>query len=354
MSKIRLFPSGQEIDCPPEDTVLFALEAAGYALPNNCRAGACGECKVKVRQGRFDQGFVLDMALSQEDRAQGFGLMCMAKPLDDVLEIEWGTQDAQPKLFPPRQNIPFIVVDRVPRTPSIMELRLRPVGEPMRFWPGQYIMMGAEAHGIPSRSYSIANAPRQSGEITLQIARVDDGVTSRWIHDDLHEGTRVEISGPYGTFIGDPGVETPILCLAAGSGLAPLLALTDAALRRGFSYPVTILFSARTRADVYDLGLMEYWQEKYRNFKYLYTLTREKGEALEGRIPDILAKIVPDLSAHSVFIAGSPEFVEACVAKVKSLGAMPARIYSEGYFGQHKPEMLSGDRYTQSPHGSAE
>jgi CDP-4-dehydro-6-deoxyglucose reductase len=51
-------------------TVLMALEKAGYALPNNCRAGACGECKVKVTSGQFDQGMVLDMALSQEERAR--------------------------------------------------------------------------------------------------------------------------------------------------------------------------------------------------------------------------------------------------------------------------------------------
>ena len=44
-------------------------------MPNNCRAGACGECKTKVLDGAFDQGMVLDMALSQEDRANGYGLM---------------------------------------------------------------------------------------------------------------------------------------------------------------------------------------------------------------------------------------------------------------------------------------
>ncbi len=348
MTIIRLYPSGQEIECPPGETVLSALEASGYALPNNCRAGACGECKVKVRTGRFDQGFVLDMALSQDERQQGFGLMCMAKPLGDVLEIEWGTQDARPKLFPPQQNVPFIVVDRVPRTQSIIELRLRPVGAPLRYWPGQYVMLGDEANGIPARSYSIANAPRQSGEIILQVARVDDGVTSRWIHDHLAEGARVKISGPYGTFIGDPGVEMPVLCLAAGSGLAPILALADAALRRGFSYPVTILFSARTRKDVYDLGLMEYWREKYPNFRFLYTLTREEGAELTGRIPDILEQVAPDLSQHSVFIAGSPGFVEACVAKAKSLGASPSVIHTEGYFSQHKPEILPDDQYTKA------
>ena len=97
MPRIILQPSGKSVECASGDTVLMALEKAGYALPNNCRAGACGECKVKVSAGHFDQGMVLDMALSQEERRQGYGLMCMAKPISDELTIEWGTEDAKPK-----------------------------------------------------------------------------------------------------------------------------------------------------------------------------------------------------------------------------------------------------------------
>ena len=59
---------------PSGETVLSALEKQGYALPNNCRAGACGECRIKVLSGEFDQGFIMDMALSQEDRDEGYGL----------------------------------------------------------------------------------------------------------------------------------------------------------------------------------------------------------------------------------------------------------------------------------------
>jgi CDP-4-dehydro-6-deoxyglucose reductase len=119
-SRIRLYPSGHEVECKAGETVLSALEQAGYALPNNCRAGACGECKIRVRSGAFDQGMVLDMALSQEDRAEGYGLMCMAKPTAGVLEIEWGTDDAQPKLFPPREDVSFLVVDLFRRTSRIL------------------------------------------------------------------------------------------------------------------------------------------------------------------------------------------------------------------------------------------
>jgi len=341
MTTIRLHPSGRTVECQSGDTVLGALERAGYALPNNCRAGACGECKVKVLSGNFDQGMVLDMALDPEERKQGFGLMCMAKPLSDELVIEWGTDDAKPKLFPPRENQLYVVTDRIMRTSRIVELHLRPLGQVMRFWPGQYVMLGDKDAGVPARCYSIANAPRHDGEITLQITRVDGGPTSQWVHDSVQIGRQVKIAGPYGTFIGDPSVETPVLCLAAGSGLAPIFALAEAALRRGYKQPVTLMFSARTRADLYDSGLMAWWQAKHRKFRYLPTLTREtearSGEML-GRIPALLPGLFQDLSGHSIFVAGSPEFTADCVAAVKALGAKAEMIHSEGFFGQAQPQ----------------
>lgn len=344
MSRIRLLPSGREVECPDGETVLSALEKAGYALPNNCRAGACGECKVKVTSGQFDQGMVLDMALSQAERKDGFGLMCMAKPLSELLEIEWGTDDAKPKLFPPRENMLFVVVDKFPRTPRITEFVLKPVGKPMRFWPGQYLVLGDESRGAPPRCYSIANAPKPDGEINLHITRVDDGATSRWLHDSVQVGDFIKVSGAYGTFIGDPSVDTPVLCLAAGSGLAPIMSLADAALRRGYNQPVTLVFSGKTKEDIYCQGSMALWQARNRRFRFVPTLTQEKHDGLMGRIPAVLPGLFQDLSNHSIFIAGSPDFVEACVTAVKALGAKADQIHSEGYFPQHKPEQPPADR----------
>lgn len=326
------------IECQYGDTVLTAVERAGYALPNNCRAGACGECKVKVLHGEFDQGMVLDMALSPEERAQGFGLMCMAKPLSDELVIEWGTQDAKPKLFPPRENMLHVVTDKIMRTPRIAEFHLRPLGNTVRYWPGQYVMLGDASAGAPPRCYSIASAPRPDGEIQLHITRDENGSTSRWLHDKVNVGDMLKVSGPYGTFIGDPSVETPVLCLASGSGLAPILSLTEAALRRGFKQPVRLMFSARTADDVYMQGMMAYLQSKHRRFKFMPTLTRETRDGfLHGRIPDILPAQFPDLSGYSVFIAGSPAFVEDCKAAAKRLGAKDALLHTEGYFPQQQP-----------------
>lgn len=345
MPTIILEPSKKAVECGSSETVLSALEKAGYALPNNCRAGACGECKVKVVGGSFDQGMVLDMALSPEERAQGYGLMCMAKPISDELMIEWGTEDAKPKLFPPKENALFVVVDKQRIADRVVELKIRAVGPPLRYWPGQYITIGDERADIPARAYSMANAPGNVSELVLQVSRDEKGKTSRWIHDDLKVGESIKISGPYGTFIGDPSVDTPVLCLAAGTGLAPIMSLAEAALRRGFRKPVMIVISQRTQADVYGLGMLSWWRLKHRNFDYKITLTRETAEGyLHGRVPAILPTLFTDLSKHSIFIAGSPEFTDACEAVVKSLGAQDELIHTEGFYNQQKPEIPREDQ----------
>ncbi|MGB0452903.1 MAG: FAD-binding oxidoreductase, partial [Bacteriovoracaceae bacterium] len=299
-----------------------------YALPNNCRAGACGECKVRVNSGKFDQGFILDMALPAEERDQGFGLMCMAKPLEDIIEIEWGTEDNKPKLFPPEENRLYIVTEKYMVSSNIAKLKLKGLGKPMRFWPGQYVMMGD-----PKRCYSIANTPNHDNLLELLITKKEDGQTSKWVHEELQEGSLVKLDGPYGTFIGDPTVDTPVLCLAAGSGLAPIKSLATAALTRGgFKKPATILFSAKTKKDLIELGHFSYLGKKYRNFKFHYTLTQEHNPGqLEGRLTDIIEEKYKDLSSTSIYIAGGKSFVDDCVQKVKELGAKDELVHREQF-----------------------
>lgn len=340
--QIRLSPSGKTVAVESGDTVLSALERVGYALPNNCRAGACGECKTRVLCGEFDQGMVLSMALSRADRDEGWGLMCMATPISAELEIEFGTEDAKPLLFPPRTDVPFVVVDRIERTPSIAEFRLRPRGDALRYWPGQYVQLsrpgggGAGSNGSAKRCYSIANAPRPDGEVTLLVTRVEGGATSGWLHDDVRAGDTVMLDGPFGTFLGDPATETPVVCLASGSGLAPILALADAALRRGFPHPVTLVFSARSEADVLDPGLFAWWSAVHPNFRAIVTYTGDAppdGERT-GRVPAILGELFESLAETSVFIAGNPDFVDETEAAARALGAADPLVHTEGFTAQ--------------------
>jgi CDP-4-dehydro-6-deoxyglucose reductase len=115
----------------------------------------------------------------------------------------------------------------------ITRLLLRPAGVPLRYQPGQYVLLGDPDGELVVRSYSIANAPRRDGLISLLVTLVTGGQLSGWVHDVLRPGGRVLLLyGPYGSFTasGEPG---PVLLLAGGSGLAPVRALAQAALRPG-------------------------------------------------------------------------------------------------------------------------
>jgi CDP-4-dehydro-6-deoxyglucose reductase len=251
----------------------------------------------------------------------------MAKPISDELTIEWGTEDARPKLFPPREDALFVVTDKRSVAERVVELRLRPVGQPIRYWPGQYVTLGNPRADIPARAYSISNAPRPDGELVLQVARADGGVTSNWIHDSWASARASRCPAPTApssaTRRGHPGAVP-----RRRHRPRPILALTEAALRRGFRKPVTLLFSARSEADVYSQGLMAWWRTKHRA-----STTRSPSPAKPRRLPGRTrrcgaARALPDLSKHTVFAAGSPAFVDTCVATVRPSaqpGAHPHR-----------------------------
>jgi CDP-4-dehydro-6-deoxyglucose reductase len=240
---------------------------------------------------------------------------------------------AEPLTF----DAPYEVVtcDRV--TPTIAELSLRPLGERLNYLPGEYVLLEDDGHAIPPRSYSIANAPRPNATVSLLVTRVPGRATSAWVHERLHVGEIVRLSGPYGTFVDDPIAATPAVLLAAGSGLAPIRALLEAALIAGRRRDLTLIFSARCEADLIDRDRFAAWQATHARFRFIGTLTRGTGPPHHGRIPAMLPSLFADLSDHDVFIAGAPRFVRACAVAADALGAARARIHTEAFFAERLP-----------------
>jgi CDP-4-dehydro-6-deoxyglucose reductase len=130
------------------------------------------------------------------------------------------------------QEEPFAVSAVERCTPTIVEVRLQTAVRRLEFLPGQYALVEDCEHAVPPRSYSIANAPRSDGALSLLVTRVEGGATSGWLQD-LCPRTHVAVSGPYGTFTDEPSATAPALMLGGGSGLAPLRALLQSALDSG-------------------------------------------------------------------------------------------------------------------------
>lgn len=231
----------------------------------------------------------------------------------------------------------YRVQSSVAVTPVIRELRLTPLGNRLAFRAGQYVLLGDVDWRVPQRSYSVANAPREDGSISLLVTLVQDGPTSTWAHG-LRSGDGVLLEGPFGTFVGADDRTGPALLLGAGSGLAPVRALAEALLERVPQRPVTLLFSCRTRADRIDHERFEQWQRERRDFRYLCTLTRDATAPLHARLPVLLADCVGrDLSGWEVFASGPPGFVVGCAAAAQALGALATDVRTEEFFTDPQP-----------------
>jgi CDP-4-dehydro-6-deoxyglucose reductase, E3 len=237
---------------------------------------------------------------------------------------------------PPREDVEYTVEAVRQWTPVIAELVLRPAGEAIDYQPGQYVLVGDVGYQRPVRSYSLATAPRSDGVVGLLVTRVPGGELSTWLHG-LHVGDELLFSGPYGSFVDDLDQPGPRLYLAGGSGLAPVRAIIEAGLARPNPASMTLLFSVRTDGDLIDHERICRWEREHPAFHYLRTLTRQPGPPPVGHVPDVLSALVPPLTEHRVFVAGSSGFVAAGAHAARRQGAAAARLFTEEFFVEPRP-----------------
>jgi CDP-4-dehydro-6-deoxyglucose reductase, E3 len=340
--RVTVANTGQSFECPAGELILDAGLTAGLSLPHNCRGGACGTCKSTVLEGAVDHGWVMSFAISDEEKAAGKCLICQSKPLTPTLVIRTdGTINASETAPPAPIEAIATVLAAEPVTPSIRRLVLALAPDiQFRYRAGMHVELRTPGIAKP-RTYSIATAPDDQGLppdglLEFFVTRHEGGQASGWLHGPERLGSPVRIHGPYGTFRLPEGVSGPVLCLAGGSGLAPILAIVRRALASGFARPIRLILSVRDRSEVFALDTLHALTHRFSDFSYTVTLTR--AEAVDpatgwrsGRIPAWLADELPDLSAWHMLAAGPPGFVDASVAKARELGALPERILTDSF-----------------------
>lgn len=337
--RVTVANSGQTFNCPRAELILDAGLEAGIGLPHNCRGGACGTCKSQILEGEVDHGWVMTFAISDDEKAAGKCLICQSRPLTPTLVIRTDNAVAGAEEVPPAPlEARGQLLASEPLTPSIRRLVIAlPAGIRFRYRAGMHVEVRTPGVAKP-RTYSIATAPDDDGLPTdglleFFVTRHDQGQASGWLHRAAL-GAAIDLHGPYGTFGLPKDAAGPVLCLAGGSGLAPLLSIARRALAAGFGHPMTLILSVRDRTEAFALDALHALAHRHANFSYQVTLTRADEAAPGwrlGRIPDWLDKDSPDLAAWHVLAAGPPTFVDACVAKAQALGAAPDRILTDSF-----------------------
>ena len=187
------------------------------------------------------------------------------------------------------------------------------------FQPGQHVSIGAEIDGRRvRRSYSPTVIPRADGRIAITVKRVAGGKLSAYLCDDITVGAWLDIGPAFGEMTLPAQPEAPLLFLAAGSGITPLISMTRALAAGGTPVPLTLLYWARRRDELCFVDELRGLAREHADFDVHFLLTgdaaSEKDES-EGRIDAAqLASFVPDIVQRRVLACGPGDFVEAARA----------------------------------------
>jgi ferredoxin-NADP reductase len=199
------------------------------------------------------------------------------------------------------------------------------------------IRLTAEDGYQAQRSYSIASEPERSGEIDLTIERIANGEVSPYLHDVLVPGDRIEMRGPIGGyFVWDASMLDPLMLIAGGSGIVPLMAMLRHRAAAQGSAPARLLYSSRTRDDVIYYDELQKLRMGRGATDVFHTLTRAQPPGWGGysrRIDSaMLGEVVKPLGGKTqVFICGPTPMVESAANGLVQLGLMPGQIRTERF-----------------------
>ena len=187
------------------------------------------------------------------------------------------------------------------------------------------------------RSYSIASPPSRSGEVDLTIEKIADGEVSPYFHDTVAVGDKVEVRGPIGGyFVWEPAFGGPLLLVAGGSGVVPLMAMLRERASADPRPPAVLLYSSRNFDDVIYRDELAALAAADTGLRVIQTLTRSQPAGWTGydrRIdrPMLSEAIAAAGPAPLVYICGPTLLVEAAANGLVELGVPPAQVRTERF-----------------------
>ena len=209
----------------------------------------------------------------------------------------------------------------------------------MRHRAGQHydIRLTAEDGYQAQRSYSIASEPEREGEVDITVERINDGEVSAYLHDVLMPGDRIEARGPIGGyFVWEAIMTEPLLLIAGGSGVVPLMSMIRHRAAASGKNPTALLYSSRSFEDVIYYNELEKLQSANNGLHVFHTLTRSQPAGWKGyarRIDQEMLKEVAGPLGRSaqVYICGPTLLVEAVANTLVKIGINSNQIRTERF-----------------------
>jgi len=340
---VRFEPVGIEIEVGEDQTILRAAAEQGVMLMHGCKEGQCASCKSFVLDGDdIEHDRYSTFALPDYELEEGYTLLCRAHAYEDLtIELLNYDEDMIRSGLPIQQGVAE-VVSKDAVTHDMRHLVLRLI-EPdwIKFFPGQYMdiaIPGTDA----VRSFSMANTTSRDGGLLEFVIKVyPDGHFSRFLADQLAEGDRLDITGPFGVFTLREG-DNDLVFVGGGAGMAPVLSLLRSMAERSLQRKATFFYGARTKKDLCFEAELRSLEKKLPDFKYVPALSEpgddDGWDGETGLITDVMKRHASDLSGAHAYVCGPPPMVEAALPLLATLGVEEKRIYYDKFTTTGNPQ----------------
>jgi ferredoxin-NADP reductase len=204
------------------------------------------------------------------------------------------------------------------------------------FLAGQYIALFLEVGGIrTSRPYSISSQPNQVGYYDITIRRVENGLVSNYLLDEVKRGDTLISSGPAGNFYFNPLIhKKTTVCIAGGSGITPFMSMIREIIECGLDRTVYLFYGSKTTEDIIFGDEITRLADKFENIRFVPVVEEPAKEYLGacGFITrKVLGEVLENIDDKSFFICGPQGLYDFCLPQVEDLGVPRRKIKQEMY-----------------------
>jgi NAD(P)H-flavin reductase/hemoglobin-like flavoprotein len=208
------------------------------------------------------------------------------------------------------------VVQHDRRRPDLAVLTIRP-DQPLRYTPGQYLAVQVPRWPRVWRNFSIANAPRENGLIDLHVRGVRGGMVSGSLVHNTRPGDTLLLGQACGAMTASAGQDRDLLCIAGGTGLAPIKAIIEGVINTsqpGRRRKIVLYFGARTEEDLYDLPDLRVLEWIYSRLTVIPVVSHQADfEGVKGMLPYVAAHYA-SCEESEIFVSGPDAMVRQTAA----------------------------------------
>ena len=312
-----------------DDTVLSTLASNKVYLPSACGGKAtCGTCKFRLIDDVPGVKPTEEPFLSPQEIEDGVRLSCQQKVKPDMKIV------LPPGLLSAR-DFETVIEEMEDLTYDIKRIKFKLI-EPntIDFKPGQFMQIKVPGIEVV-RAYSLASNPSHKDYVEMIVRYVPNGQATTFVHKALEVGDKITLIGPFGDFFLQEDSNKPIVCIAGGSGKAPIRSILFRLKELGMKRDVKYFFGARSKRDLYYTDEFLELEKEFPNFKYIPALSEPQesdnwtGEV--GLITDVLDRNVGDLSGHEGYLCGSPGMIKACINVLNKHDIKEENVYFDNF-----------------------